>query len=217
MIAVTIATDDAYADLAHEQAKWFRKNSGLQTVILSAKDGYAEKLELQKMFKGKRIVFFDADFRLVRKTDFSKIRAGWAAVTDPASTCPSSFVAKDISLFGMKSSEYFNTGLFIADFSRGDVVEAFNDARQMLEDRKNGLMKNLSDITEQSLLNHAIHKRWPHIDICQMDEGMNCYPMMHTRGWREYPAAPSGLHAAGVKIDNKAMALDAMTATFRQL
>lgn len=215
MIAVTIATDD-YADLAHEQAKWFRRNSGLQTVILSAKDGYAEKLELQRMFKGKKIVFFDADFRLVRKTDFSEIRAQWAGVLDPAACEPSSFVAKDIALFGMNSAEYINTGLFIADFSCTDVIAAFNDARQMLQDRHNGSMRDLSDLTEQSLLNYAIFKRFEHINIRNMDEGMNCFPMMHTRGWREYPARPSGLHVAGVKLEHKAMVLDAMTATFAQ-
>ena len=217
MIAVTIATPD-YMPMATTQAHHFQRHSGLKTVIVmidSKSDGYAEKLNLPDLFPSQKIVFFDADYRLIRDVSFKEfLRSGGVhGVHDGAAYDNGSFPCLDCKTLGIPPNEYINTGLFIADFSSEGVVKAFAIARQLNEDRKNGHLK-IEDKTEQSILNAGIQRSAA--KITHMHPRWNFYPYGYHHGFiPEMPRNIIGIQAAGISgIEEKTSCLDAYQKVF---
>jgi hypothetical protein len=200
MIAITVCTPD-YADMAHENAEWFRQNSGLDVMVVTVSgDGFAAKLEIPRFYKG-RGIFFDADYRLIRKVDVSKVIAttDMHGVVEPCAKYGGvgCFPYDDCLITGMKPRQYWNTGLFSFDTSRADQVETFHAARQMLEEKRNGAIRGISDTTEQSIFNLAMIQRG--LPRVALPPEWNFYTMSYQRGWlKKWPREPIGIHAAGV-------------------
>jgi hypothetical protein len=201
MIAVTIATPD-YADMASENAEWFRKNSGLETFVMhiNERDGYHAKVDLTKYFTG-RIIFFDADYRLIRdvRGEISKVLGGgFCGVIE---TCAEfggkgTFPFDDCLSTGMNPRSHINTGLFSFDTRNQHHASIMIRARQLLAEKSNGLWKNITDVTDQSLFNLAIHQSGISLNILPIE--WNFFTMAFQRGWADFPRKPIGIHAAGV-------------------
>lgn len=213
MIACTIATPN-YSDLANREAEWFRKNSGLDTIVMHInreEDGYAKKLELPSLFPGQTVVFWDADYRLCRPTDFREfaVRREFFGVFDGGVHCPEVFLHKDTGVLGMQGDLYINTGFWIANFARQDHINAFAIARQLMAEKSNGLHQGVRDRTEQSMLNAGLQRAG--VEIQHLHPRYNFYLYGFDRGFT--PSIPSriiGLHAAGVVgAERKMAALDA--------
>ena len=216
MIAVTIATPD-YADLAHEQAGHFQAHSGLEVVILrvSKADGYAKKLELHRLFKGRTVVFFDSDYRLIRKVNLGEFngRDEFFAAIDPGIFDKTQWPYLDSAALDMDRNAYFNSGFWIANFNRASHVAAFDCARQLYAEKRNGLWSAVEDIGEQSFLNYGIQRQ--QVALEQLHPRWNFF--IHS--WRlgnipEIPTNINGLHAAGEPLVKKKMMLDAQELLF---
>lgn len=216
MIAVTIATPD-YADMANRQAYHFRKHSGLHTVVMligEGQDGYEAKLDLPNVFVKTKIVFFDADYRLIRDADFSKFReCAIYGVHDGAAHDIHAFPCPDSKKLGIPNNEYINTGLFIVDFGIESHRKAFAIARQLHEDRRNKVI-TIDDRTEQSFLNAGIQRSGS--KLIHMHPGWNFYPYSYQHGsMPEIPRNIIGVHAAGIcGVHEKARHLDAYETVF---
>jgi len=217
MIAVTVATDN-FMDLANEQASWMRRHSGLQTFVISTKDGYAEKLELHRHFPGKKVLFFDADYRLIRPVNIAEIykEGSFTGVMDPGILDKGMFTHNDCKALRMNREKYMNTGFWIADFSSQNQVKAFNAARQMLAEKRNGAMwKEVGDHGEQSFLNLSLQRSCGHGEVRLVGLRWNFYMLSYT--WGCVPTVPRGIigvHAAGIHISEKSKHLDSMQSLF---
>ncbi|CAB4167654.1 Glycosyl transferase, family 8 [uncultured Caudovirales phage] len=217
MIAVTIATPD-YANLANEQAFHFRKNSGLKTTVMligDGQDGYAAKLDLPNVFRSTRVVFFDADYRLLRPVSFDEFDDSEAiyGVHDGAAYDIHAFPNPDCKNLGIPKPKYINTGFFIINFNNWRHRKAFSIASQLLEDRKNGTLK-IDDVTEQSMLNAGIIRSGS--KLIHMHPRWNFYPYsFHHGSIPEVPSNVIGVHAAGISgVQNKADHLNAYSLVF---
>ena len=217
MIAVTIATP-GYEQLANEQAFYARKNTGLDVhVIHKADAGYHHKLELQKVFKGHQILFFDADLRLIRHVDWIKIandsRGSFVTAPDPGIHDPNQFPSTDSKALGIDRLQYFNSGLFIANFKSQQVVDAFDRGRQLMEERLNGMWKDVNDPGDQSFMNAGIQQMG--IQVKLLHPRFNFF--FHAWRWGCLPEIPRniiGLHAAGTALNEKKEILDAQHRVF---
>lgn len=211
MIGVTIASP-GYRDLAHHQADHFRKNSGLNTIVVeTVDDGYHHKLELQSMFKGQQVVFFDADYRLIRPINFRKLNPFnvFIAASDPGHLHQGMWASKDSGILGIDKSKYFNSGFWMANFANASHVRAFNLARQMLEEKKNGLWSDIGDPGDQSFMNAAMQRSGVQMSI--LHPKFNFFMHAWEHGCIEsIPRGVIGIHAAGVPLDQKSAHLDSL-------
>jgi hypothetical protein len=206
-----------YQHLAEEAVARFQKNTGLDVVILTAKEenSFAAKLNLDLMVAAVPIVFFDVDLWIIRKYDFSPLlKSGkWCAVPDPGSHNPHAFPHTDCQREGWNHDTYFNSGLFVCDLSRPDHRRVFQDARQRLTDVHEGLAGIPADWTDQYFLNWAIQQQ-PAL-LKRLPFELNFYKL--AVDWGSYPHIPReviGLHAAGRKPDEKLSTLKREAAVF---
>jgi len=200
MIAVTIATPD-YADLAHEQAKHFAAMSGLRTSVIhvAAGDGFRAKLDLPNLAPRGRIVFFDADYRLISPYDLTKFEQGcFSGVPDPTASAPGDeyFVAKDCRTHELNPGLYLNTGFFVCDTSSNAHQRVFWHARQMWEERARGMWSGMADVTEQTILNCALQREM--VNIGALPVAWNFFAFAHQHGFCQFPTGIYGIHAAAV-------------------
>lgn len=205
MIAITVATPD-YADMANENAKWMRRNSGLETIVVqvgdkSRREGFETKLSLENIYKGK-IVFFDADYRLVAdvrgQLQSLNPRNSFLAVHEPSASKGNDyfFSYKDTRELGLPIKKHVNTGFFVCDTSRAPIQRMFARARQVFAEKTNGLWGNITDQTDQTIINLAIHDQ--RIRVGLMPGQWNWFYYAFREGWCDFPRQVIGLHAAGV-------------------
>lgn len=215
MLAVTIATPP-YLALAHEQADYFRRSSGLDTLIVTREaEGYHHKLDLPRLFKGQKIIFFDSDYRLLRGAELLPMIArsrgyDFIAAPDPGVHDPLQFPAPDSEAFGIDKGLYFNSGFFVADFNNAKVVDGFNRARQLWAENEHGVWKQIADPGEQSYLNAGIQRAGCKIKL--LHPRWNFF--FHAWRWGTLPEVPRnivGVHAAGTHVSEKKAILDAET------
>lgn len=198
MIALTIATPD-YLDLATKNAGWFHRHSGLDVLVhLTSRDGFAAKLELEKLVHGP-VVFFDADYRLLRDSRefFSTVDTNefhGVHETVASNGKPAHFPYSDSRAVGMPPENYINTGFFICNTRRHGHV--FQRARQLMAEKQNGLWAGIADTTEQSILNLALHREG--IVPVMLPTKWNFFQWAHTSGCCDFPRRVIGFHAAGV-------------------
>jgi hypothetical protein len=205
MIAVTVATPD-YADMAHENAMWFKRNSGIDTMVVhvsasTLREGFETKLSLDKLTAGK-IVFFDSDYRLIK--DVRGWIQGWdignkiIGVHEPSASKGDDkfFSFLDPRTLGIPIKTHINTGFFACDTSKPIIKRVFSDARQIFHEKTNGLWNKITDQTDQTILNLAIHRNGARVKLA--DSAWNWFYYAFREGWCDFPREVIGLHAAGV-------------------
>lgn len=202
MIAITTACS-AFADMANENAEHFKRNSGLDVLVIHTNsNGFDAKLEIPNYYSG-RIIFFDADYRLRRdiRSMIPTVFPDPEAFYGVAETCAlygktGEFPFDDCSSLNIPACDYINTGFFACDTSHNVHRKVFSDARQIMAEKRNGLWSHISDRTEQTILNLALSKADTDLNLLPIE--WNFFTMAFQRGWCDFPRDPIGIHAAGV-------------------
>lgn len=202
MIAITTACS-AFSDMANENAEHFKRNSGLDVLVIHTNsNGFDAKLEIPNYYSG-RIIFFDADYRLRRDirsmipTVFADPAAFYGvAETNAMNGKAGEFPFDDCIALGIPPCDYINTGFFACNTHHPVHRKVFSDARQIMAEKKNGLWSKISDVTEQSVLNLSL--KYADTDLNLLPIEWNFFTMAFQRGWCDFPRDPIGIHAAGV-------------------
>lgn len=202
MIAITVSCT-AFADMANENAEHFKRNSGLDVLVIHTNsDGFDAKLEIPNYYSG-RIIFFDADYRLRRdiRSMIPTAFADPAAFYGVAETCAlhgktGEFPFDDCLALNIPACDYINTGFFACNTHHPVHRKVFSDARQIMAEKKNGLWSSISDVTEQSIFNLALKTADTDLNLLPIE--WNFFTMAFQRGWCDFPRDPIGIHAAGV-------------------
>ena len=221
MIAATLCTPK-YADLCHEQVEFFRQHCDLPIFAIHLKEetfkhSAGRKLELHRMFKGQKVLFFDADWRAIRKLDLEMLEklsdTHFLACADPGVNDPGSFPKSDCKEFGIDPTLYFNSGFFVANFALESHVKAFSLAFELYRQSKNGKWGSIFDFGEQSYLNAGVQKSGASIHL--LPPAWNWFHYAWVQGHIEHvPRSIIGVHAAGTAFDSKKQTLDAQTELF---
>ena len=203
LLGVTIITP-AYQEIGAEAARRWHQFTGMPVMILSApseKDAYRLKLRLPEFLPATPVCYFDADYWLLRPLDIPDLVAkvekhALLAVVDPGTQDPAGFVARDCHWHGIDPSRYFNSGFWVADFSRDQITHAFAHALESLDDRQ------WADYGDQSAWNYGLQKY--HVHGLALSWRHNFFLHAVTHGYCSYiPAEVIGLHAAGVSRGKK--------------
>jgi hypothetical protein len=212
LLGATIITP-GYEAMGEEAVKRFHQHTGLPCNVLrfSGDAGFAYKLALPDLLPPVPVVFFDADLWLLRPTDLvSQVAKGAvSAVPDPGTRDAQSFVALDCAKLGLERRQYFNSGLFIADFSCEHVRAAFRRAAKILEDKT---IHEIADYGDQTPLNMAVQRSG--VPFHPMPAGFNFFMHAVSHGYGSVPDLVYGLHAAGVKKADKLAHLKSHAAVF---
>lgn len=215
VIAYTIATP-GYFELAYECARRIRQFAGIECLVLTSEDrqnGYALKFELARLAGGRVFLFADADWWAMRPFSVQEFIGmdGMAMVHDPAATHKSNqFPAIDAAALGFPPARYFNTGFFVANSMDSRVLQAFDRASVLMQEKKAGLHEDVTDTTEQSLFNKALFEC--QLPTQSLPKKYNCYYYSVPAGFIDaIPADMIAVHAAGVPLDRKAEWLDLQT------
>lgn len=212
LLGATIITP-GYEALGEEAVKRFQQHTGLPCNVLrfSGDSGFAYKLALPDLLPPVPVVFFDADLWLLRKTDFGPqiAKGAVSAVPDPGTRDANSFVSLDCEKLGLERRQYFNSGLFIADFSCEHVRAAFRRAAKILEDKTT---HEITDYGDQTALNMAIQRSG--VPFHPMPAGFNFFMHAVSHGYGSVPDLVYGLHAAGVKKADKLAHLKSLASVF---
>lgn len=221
MIAATLCTPQ-YAKLCHDQVEHFRNQCDLPVFAIHLKEetfriSSGRKLELHRMFRGQKVLFFDADWRAIRKLDLDLLEelseTHFVAVSDPGVNDPGSFPKNDSKQFGIDPALYFNSGFFVANFALESHVKAFSLAFELYRQSKNGMWGSIFDFGEQSYLNAGVQKSGASIHL--LPPAWNWFHYAWVQGHIEHvPREIIGLHAAGTPFDLKKQTLDAQTELF---
>jgi hypothetical protein len=203
LLGVTIITP-AYQDIGAEASRRWHQFTGMPLIILSApseKDAYRLKLRLPEFLPSAPVCYFDADYWLLRPLDVPDLVAkvkehALLAVVDPGTHDPAGFVAKDCHWHALDPSRYFNSGFWVADFSRDQITHAFTHALEALDDRQ------WADYGDQSAWNYGLQKY--HVNGLALSWKYNFFLHAITHGYCDHiPAEVIGLHAAGVARGKK--------------
>lgn len=212
LLGVTIITP-GYEAMGEEAVKRFQQHTGLPCSALrfNGDSGFAYKLALPDLAPPVPVVFFDADLWLLRTTDFPSQLAKGAvsAVRDPGTRDAGSFVSQDCSKLGLEPRQYFNSGLFIADFSCEHVRAAFRKAAEILKEKDT---HQIADYGDQTALNMAVQRCG--VPFHPMPAGFNFFMHAVSHGYASVPDLVYGLHAAGVKKADKLAHLKSHAAVF---
>jgi len=219
VIGATILTKN-YAEIGIAAVERFKKRTGLDVIVLwKDKDAFEAKLDLPFLLAPQTVVYFDADHWMIRDCDLSQFNNSpyfWA-VKDPGindlpatlinaggepAVMSGSFPVPDATLLGFDPQQYFNGGLWIANFKREDHVSAFAIAKQLYEEKKNGLWKDYQDYGEQGFLNAGIHRAGVALDF--LPQTYNFWLLSFKGGLvKSIPHGVIGLHAAGYGLPDK--------------
>lgn len=215
IIGFTIATT-GYESLAQEAARRFRLHTGCHSLILTAdgRDAFDLKFELPRLAGGRVVCFYDADLWFIRDVSLDRFRGmeGLAAVPDPAALHPT-FCQNDADVLNFPRERYCNTGLLLFNSADSRVVAAFDRATALLMEKRAGLHPDVQDVTEQSMLNRALHEQ--QLPTQFLPQEMNVYLHAAQHGHVEtIPARPLAVHAAGIALHDKFRVLQQQAAVF---
>jgi hypothetical protein len=214
MEAVTVISP-GYEDVGLEAVKRFNKfarcnGQPLRVTILSEPVSgpgvYARKLDMDG-FRSKSVVFFDADYWLLRPVDFGAFEntQEFIGVRDHGTQLQGCFPREDCANFGLPPESYINTGFFI--FHPGLHHEVWPLARELMA--KGGM----ADHGEQSYLNLALHKL--NIPRTTLPVKYNFWKFLADWGGLPfYPRGIIGLHGAGIPANLKVKQLTAQAEVF---
>jgi hypothetical protein len=233
MIGCTLITP-AYAEIGMEAVKRFKRHTGLDVVILWRDDGpdaFAAKLDIPLTIKNQTVVFFDSDLWFIRDVDISwmdrrdqflaVLDPGVNDVADPSINVIGSWARSDCEVLGIEPTKYFNGGFWVANFQRHDHQQAFARARQLYQDKLNGVFNydkviskpkdvmtflktscRIGDYGEQSFLNAGVQREG--IEILELPMQFNYWHMAYKGGLvASVPYGINAVHAAGYAIKDK--------------
>lgn len=213
MIGCTLITP-AYAEIGLESVKRFKRHTGLDVVILWRDDGpdvFAAKLDIPLTIKDHTVVFFDSDLWFIHDVDlrwmdcrdqfFAVMDPGINDVADTSIKVAGAWARSDCEFLQINPNQYFNGGLWVANFRLPDHRYAFAHARQLYQDKINGVM-NIGDYGEQSFLNAGVQRSG--IEIVPLPMAYNYWHMAYKGGLvAAVPYRVIGLHAAGYALQDK--------------
>ena len=218
IIGATLATT-GYEEMAHEAAARFRRFTGCHCLILTADgtDAYGMKFALPHLAGGRVMFFFDSDLFFIRPVPVAQFvgMEGLAAVPDPAAL-HDTFCRHDAEHLGFLPERYVNTGLMVFNSADSRVVQAFDRASVLMAEKWAGLHAQVEDVTEQSMLNLALHQH--QLPTQFLPQAWNCYLHAAQSGHiATIPAKPYCIHAAGVPLAQKHETLRRQCAVFEAL
>jgi hypothetical protein len=200
-IGVTIISP-SYRKVGNEAVKRFKKFTGLDVKVIrcSDKEGFDTKLQLDKLCPKQKIIFFDADWMLLRKTDILGLsNAGlWLGVGDPTIHHPDCFPHKDCRDNGLDQHRYINTGFFVCDLSRDDHRQVFIKARRSRKAYLEGKQAS-HDHTDQFHINKALDG----VAMTLLPLSFNFFTFAAREGCCQIPREVIGLHGAGYQASEK--------------
>ncbi len=208
-VGVTVISPK-YEYLAAEAVNRFRAKTKLDVIVVysNQEPSFAAKLNLDLLVAPNPIVFFDADFWMLRPYSFIPLATSerFCAVPDPGAFTPLTFPYDDCEREGWDKEAYFNSGLFACDLRRPEIRTVFAEARQHLADCHRGLARRPADWTDQYFLNWAVRR---HPGLFQpLPFALNFYKHAVDSGYASHiPRDIIGLHAAGIRADHKLHAL----------
>lgn len=214
MEAVTVISP-GYEDVGMEAVKRFNKfarcnGQPLRVTVLSEPVSgpgvYARKLDMDA-FSGKSVVFFDADYWLLRHVDFGAYlnSPDFIGVRDHGTQLQGCFPREDCLKFGLDSAAYVNTGFFI--FNADAHRELWPLARELMA------RADMADHGEQSYLNRAIQQLG--IPQTMLPVKFNFWKFLADWGGLPfYPRGIIGLHGAGIPLHLKVKQLTAQAEVF---
>jgi lipopolysaccharide biosynthesis glycosyltransferase len=205
-IGVTIISQ-SYKKVGTEAVKRFEKHVGIAVKVHECDDseGFASKLELDRICGKRDIIFFDADLWFLDRPNLEKALGHpcLTAVHDSAAFNPHAFPHTDCERFGMPKTEYFNSGLMMLSFKNPKHVQMFSEARRIFRRLKNKKPRlKPVDTTDQFYLNKArleVGLSWN-----RLPTAFNYY--LRASQWGQLPSIPRkiiGLHGAGIKPKEK--------------
>jgi len=212
MIGATVVSP-AYRHLEKESVSRFKKSTGItevEVVRCRDKDGFNPKLNLDKLFGRKKIVFFDVDWWAVQPIPRHLFESGtWGGVQDSAVWNPKAYPGIDCGLFKLDKTRYINSGFMSFDLSNPLHRKVFQLARR-LSVKKGG---KAVDPTDQGYLNVALQR----LNVPQTMWPMSFNFYVLAAVWGQVPYIPRvlhGIHAAGFPLKHKKHALQAQAAIF---
>lgn len=208
----------SYQEVGLEAVKRFKRHTGLDVVILFTDDenSYDLKLEIPNKLSNQSVVFFDSDWWMIRDynmAEFSGMKH-FVAVKDYGVYDPMAFCKPDSETLSIDHELYFNSGFWIANFKEEIHRKAFAKARQMMQDKKNGVIKGIHDFGEQSILNAAIQKSGCPLKLIHLR--WNYFHAVYRSGCiSSIPWGIIGMHAAGIQRADKVRHLNEMCSIFQ--
>lgn len=200
-LAVTVLSP-AYEKVGKEAADRMTEFGGLPVKVLRCKDGegFATKLQLDKLCGRRPVVFFDADWWMLRPQDLRAMVGGptFLGCHDPTVFHEHCFPFKDCRDHGLDWQRYVNTGFFMVDFRRAEHRAIFGYARRSWARRKK---LALHDPTDQYHINLGLLKAG--VPFMPLPRAFNFFLFAATEGCCEIPREIIGLHGAGVETKHK--------------
>lgn len=215
MIAVTVISP-SYRIIGNEAVERVKRFTKLPVEVVECSDdqGFLNKLSLHEHFRGHRVMFFDADWWMLRPFDFEKMRGVWFGVKDPCVFQPHSFCFQDCEKHGLERDTYINTGMFVCDLAQPEHREVFVRARDGFQMRQEGVML-CKDVTDQYHINKALKDLNEYVSLLPFR--FNFYKKAVDWGAATHiPRHIVGLHAAGYVLHNKLPRLREQAATFTE-
>lgn len=212
MVGCTVITPE-YAEIGLMAVERFKRHTGLDVVILwrqTREEAFIAKLEIPFTLAPQSICYFDSDLWVIRDCDLAQFNASpfFLAVKDPGvvdvadEKHKGSFPVLDAQLLGFDPSLYVNGGIWITDTRRPDHVAAFEIARQLYQEKLNGLWKDYKDYGEQGFLNAGIQRSG--VPQQFLPQTWNYWTMAYQGGLvKSIPWGIIGLHAAGFGLQHK--------------
>lgn len=200
-IGVTVITP-AYRKVGREAVRRFKKFTGLDVIVLKGRDsdGFDLKLRLDQLLPNRPIVFFDADYWLLRKVDMKGICSTgvWLGVQDTTIHHPHCFPYKDCAENGLDKHRYINTGFFVCDLSKTEHRQVFVKARRTRKAYLAGKQKSY-DHTDQFHINKGMEG----IPLILLPLSYNFFTFASREGCCQIPREIIGLHGAGARTKEK--------------
>ncbi len=202
-IGITVITR-SYRKVGRKAVSLFKKNTGLDVMIIEGRDdeGFSLKLQLDRLCGRRPIIFIDADFWLLRNPNWNSWivpQKGFFGVLDSAVFNPKAFPHTDCDENGLDSTRYVNTGFFSCDLRDPDTRKVFQNARKSWRLWQRGKLKT-ADVTDQYHLNLALLK----VPVQLLPLMFNFYMFAVDHGQVPYiPRDIIGLHGAGIPAKEK--------------
>lgn len=197
-IGVTVVSR-SYRGVGSEAIRRFKRFTGLDVVKIECddQDGFEEKLKLD-IYCGKRpVIFFDADWWLLRPVDFTNYfnTPQFFAVNDPGIHHEHFIPYRDCQENGLNAQLYVNTGFFLCDLRDVTMRHVFQRARKSF-----GNVRTY-DHTDQFHINKALLE----LGVAQqmLPLSFNFFLFAAEEGCCQIPRQIIGLHAAGLPAKEK--------------
>lgn len=216
-LAVTIISP-SYERVGREGVRRMERFSGLKVKVIEVPDadGFATKINLDRMVGKRAVMFFDSDLWSLRKWEADKIIGSGAflAVHDSAVWNCHTFCHHDSHKHGLDPMRYFNSGLMFWDNRRQEHREIFRLARKSSQEHKRG-NRHYEDKTDQAHLNYGLLHSGVPLQWLPIQYNTYCFGINHGQ-FPYYPRDIINLHGAGIEPKRKFSRLKVEASVFGQ-